>query len=100
MNKNMKTYLPVVLSFLIGATFCNGYSAEAQQAPAQKSELVGPKGTYELITPQNSALILIDHQPQMAFGVQSIDRQALLNNVVGLAKAGRAFKVPVVLTTV
>lgn len=29
----------------------------------------------ELLTPQNSQLIIIDHQPQMAFGVQSIDRQ-------------------------
>ena len=41
----------------------------------------------ELLNPPNSALILIDHQPQMAFGVQSIDRQTLKNNTVGLAKA-------------
>ncbi len=54
----------------------------------------------ELITPQNSALVLIDHQPQMTFGVQSIDRQLLVNNVVGLAKAARAFNIPTVLTTV
>lgn len=53
-----------------------------------------------LITPQNSALILIDHQPQMSFGVQSIDRQMLINNVTGLAKAARVFDVPTVLTTV
>jgi len=39
----------------------------------------------ELLTPQNSQLIIIDQQPQMAFGVQSIDRQALKNNVVALA---------------
>ena len=31
----------------------------------------------DLLTPENSQLIFIDHQPQMAFGVQSIDRQAL-----------------------
>jgi len=37
----------------------------------------------ELLTPQNSQLIFIDQQPQMAFGVQSIDRQILKNNVVG-----------------
>ena len=55
---------------------------------------------HGLITPQNSALILIDHQPQMAFAVQSIDRQALSNNVTGLAKAARVFDVPTVLTTV
>ncbi len=54
----------------------------------------------ELLTPQNSALVLIDHQPQMTFGVQSIDRQLLVSNVVGLAKAAKAFRVPTVLTTV
>jgi nicotinamidase-related amidase len=54
----------------------------------------------EVLTPQNSQLIIIDHQPQMAFGVQSIDRQTLKNNVVGLAKAARAFDIPTVITTV
>jgi nicotinamidase-related amidase len=34
-------------------------------------------------------VIFIDHQPQMTFGVASIDRQTLLNNTVGLAKADR-----------
>jgi len=54
----------------------------------------------ELLTPHNSQVIFIDHQPQMAFGVQSIDRQTLKNNVVALAKAAKAFKVPVTITTV
>ncbi|MBI5115260.1 hydrolase [Candidatus Poribacteria bacterium] len=53
-----------------------------------------------LLTPENSAFLFIDHQPQMFFGVQSIDRQLLINNVVGLAKAARIFKAPVVLTTI
>ena len=34
-----------------------------------------------LLTPQNGQLIIIDHQPQMALGVQSVDRQALQDNV-------------------
>lgn len=55
---------------------------------------------HSLLTPDNCALVLIDHQPQMAFGVQSIDRQTLINNVVGLAKAAKIFGVPVILTTV
>jgi len=59
-----------------------------------------PKGAYELLTPQNSTLLLIDHQPQMAFGVQSHDRGLILNNTVGLAKAAKVFKVPTILTTV
>jgi len=54
----------------------------------------------EVLTPQNAQLIIIDHQPQMAFGVQSIDRQTLKNNVVGLAKAAKAFGIPTVITTV
>ncbi|MGU7816437.1 hydrolase [Burkholderia sp. AW49-1] len=54
----------------------------------------------EVLTPQNSQLIFIDQQPQMAFGVQSIDRQTLRNNVVGLAKAAKAFNIPTTITTV
>jgi hypothetical protein len=44
---------------------------------------------HSLLTPQNCTVIFIDHQPQMTFGVASIDRQTLLNNTVGLAKADR-----------
>jgi nicotinamidase-related amidase len=54
----------------------------------------------ELLTPGNSQLIFIDHQPQMAFGVQSIDRQTLKNNVVALAKSAKVFGIPTTLTTV
>ncbi|EDS88570.1 isochorismatase family protein [Burkholderia pseudomallei S13] len=54
----------------------------------------------EVLTPHNSQLIFIDQQPQMAFGVQSIDRQTLKNNVVGLAKAAKIFNVPTTITTV
>jgi len=53
-----------------------------------------------LLTPQNSMLLLIDHQPQMAFASHSMDIQLLINNVTGLAKSAKIFKVPVVLTTV
>src|SRR5580700_7033649 len=53
-----------------------------------------------LITPENSVLILIDHQPWVAFAVESIDRSLLVNNVTGLARAAKALGVPTVLTTV
>jgi nicotinamidase-related amidase len=56
--------------------------------------------TQRLLTPDNCVVILIDHQPQMFFGVQSIDRQTLINNTLGLAKAAKVFKVPTILTTV
>jgi nicotinamidase-related amidase len=54
----------------------------------------------EVLTPHNSQIIFIDQQPQMAFGVQSIDRQVLKNNVVGLAKAAKIFSIPATITTV
>ncbi|MBI3370518.1 MAG: hydrolase [Betaproteobacteria bacterium] len=55
---------------------------------------------HELLTPANNVLVLIDYQPQMLFGVMSIDRQLLKNNAVALAKSATAFKVPTVLTSV
>lgn len=54
----------------------------------------------DVLTPDNCQLIFIDHQPQMAFGVQSIDRQTLKNNTVALAKAAKIFGIPTTITTV
>jgi len=53
-----------------------------------------------LLTPDNCVIALIDHQPQMMFGVAGVDRQSIINNTVALGKAARVFDVPVVLTTV
>jgi nicotinamidase-related amidase len=54
-----------------------------------------------LLTADNSALVFIDHQPQMSFGVGSgIDRQLLMNNVLMLARGAKEFGVPTILTTV
>src|SRR3984893_18238431 len=53
-----------------------------------------------LLTPDNCVVTLIDHQPQMLFGVANFDRQSIINNTVALAKAAKVFAVPVVLSTV
>src|SRR5438132_4881725 len=53
-----------------------------------------------LLTPDNCVVALIDHQPQMLFGVSNFDRQSIINNTVALAKAARVFSLPVVLSTV
>ncbi len=53
-----------------------------------------------LLTRDNCALAFIDHQPQMTFGVSSIERQLLVNNVLMLAKGAALFHVPTILTTV
>lgn len=54
----------------------------------------------KLYTPEDTALVLIDWQPQMLFGVANADRAALLNNVTLLAKVAKEFRVPTVVTAV
>lgn len=54
----------------------------------------------EMLTPQNSAISLIDFQPAMYQGVQSHDRIVPFNNVQALAKSAKLFEVPLVLSTV
>jgi nicotinamidase-related amidase len=68
------------------------------QLTARRNSVTQSK--LELLTPDNCQLIFVDHQPQMAFGVQSIDRQTLKNNVVALARSARVFNVPTIITTV
>jgi nicotinamidase-related amidase len=54
----------------------------------------------KLYTPEDAAIVFIDHQPQMLFGVANIDRATLINNVTLLAKVAKEFNVPTVLTAV
>ena len=56
-------------------------------------------GLGALLTPDNCALILIDHQPFQFAGLRSHDTRTIINNVVGLAKSAKAFNVPTLLTT-
>ncbi|MER5914216.1 hydrolase [Streptomyces sp. NPDC001982] len=54
----------------------------------------------DLLTPDNSVMLFVDHQPQMFFGTGSGDRASIINATVGLGKAAKVFNVPTVLTTV
>ncbi len=57
-------------------------------------------GLDAMLTPDNCVLMLIDHQPFQVSGVKNIDTVLMINNVVSLAKAAKAFNVPTLLTTV
>jgi nicotinamidase-related amidase len=57
-------------------------------------------GLDALLAPERSVLLLIDHQPFQFSNLNSHDPTLIINNVVGLAKAAKAFSVPTVLTTV
>lgn len=56
--------------------------------------------TDPLLTPSNSVLIFIDYQPPQVNTIASMDRPTLINNVVTLAKIGKAYGLPIVLSTV
>ena len=55
---------------------------------------------HRLYTAQDTAVAFIDHQPQMTFGVASMDRATLINNVTLFAKVAKEFNVPAILTSV
>ena len=57
-------------------------------------------GSGALLTPQNCALILIDHQPFQFTGLNSHDPQTIVNNVVGLAKSAKIWEIPTCLVFV
>ena len=50
---------------------------------------------YEPLTSENAALILIDHQVGLMTGVRDYSTGELKHNVVGLAKAAKALKLPI-----
>jgi len=56
-------------------------------------------GSDILLKPVDCVLLLVDFQAGLGFGVESMSRQAVLNNAVALAKTATAFHVPVVAST-
>ncbi|MFD6329664.1 hydrolase [Streptomyces niveus] len=57
-------------------------------------------GLDALLAPEESVLVLIDHQPFQFANLHSHEPTMIVNNVVGLAKAAKVFDVPTILTTV
>jgi nicotinamidase-related amidase len=55
--------------------------------------------TDSLLQPSQCALLLIDQQAGLAFGVGSLDRQTLLNNTIALAKTAAVFAIPIIAST-
>src|SRR6201988_3504173 len=53
-----------------------------------------------LLPPQNSVLAVIDYQPSQFSGVNSIDRDLLLENIVSTVKPAKAFRMPIVHSTI
>lgn len=57
-------------------------------------------GLASLLRPEDSVVVLIDHQPYQLANLNSHDPQAVVNNTTALAKVAKAFNVPTILTSV
>src|SRR5947207_8954800 len=65
------------------------------------TQSAAPKnGLNALLTPEDSVLVLIDHQPYQFANLNSHEPTMIVNNVIGLAKTAKVFNVPTILTTV
>jgi nicotinamidase-related amidase len=62
-----------------------------------KNPKIGLEG---LLRPEDSILVLIDHQPYQFTNLNSHEPTMIINNVIGLAKSAKVFNVPTILTTV
>ncbi len=58
-----------------------------------------PTHPYDPLTSENAALVLVDHQVGLMTGVRDYSIAELKHNVVGLARAAKALKLPIVVTT-
>src|ERR1700676_2587851 len=57
-------------------------------------------GLDALLRPENSVLVLIDHQPYQFANLHSHEPTMIINNVIALAKLAKVFSVPTILSTV
>ncbi len=56
-------------------------------------------GLDALLRPEDSILVLIDHQPYQFTNLNSHEPTTIINNLIGLAKTAKVFNVPTILTT-
>src|SRR6266853_1018163 len=68
-------------------------------SPQKENAMNNQARPYEPLTSQNAALVLVDHQVGLMTGVRDISTGELKHNVVGLAKAARLHKLPIIVTT-
>src|SRR6202795_791545 len=57
-------------------------------------------GLDGLLRPDNSVLVLIDHQPYQFANLHSHEPTMIINNVIALGKLAKVFNVPTILSTV
>ncbi|NQX77961.1 hydrolase [Gilvibacter sp.] len=90
--KNLKLTIVALLLSTVSFAQWDQYNPNPNNDPANASK--------ELLNPTNHSLLLIDHQSQMAFAVESQPIEELRNNLGLLAASASLYEVPTVVTTV
>src|SRR4051794_26217792 len=74
-------------------------AATAQPQLSQEDAMTNQARPYEPLTTENAALVLVDHQVGLMTGVRDYSTGELKHNVMALAKAAKALKLPIIITT-
>src|SRR5450631_939489 len=80
-------------------SMCNGRN-DSERGALMSSEPTRDPRADHLLTPENSALIIIDYQPSQLQLVKSIDHDLLMRNILSVSQLAKLFGVPIVLSTV
>lgn len=83
------------LGAAIAATTVLPAAAQPQTAASE----LKPRNNYSPLTPDNAAVILVDHQVGLMTGVRDYSTGELKHNVVAFAKAAQVLKLPIIATT-
>ena len=92
----LQTSSLAAVTTLLGAAPVIGAS---QPTSSREKIMADEAHPYEPLTSENAALVLIDHQVGLMTGVRDYSTGELKHNVVALAKAAKALKLPIVATT-
>jgi len=93
-------FIPSIVQIKKTKQPCNNYIVRKKLNKIKHKPKKKMSNYHKLYTPDDSAVVFIDHQPQMTFGVANTDRATLINNVTLLAKVAKEFQVPAVITAV
>ncbi len=105
--KPMKALLPLVVALATSFTSIASQAVEIKTINGVANYPEGYQGTPKravnedpFLSPENSALIVIDYQPHILMGVRNIDHKDLLNNMTGLIKTAVMYDLPIIFSHV
>lgn len=105
--KPMKFLLPIALAITTSFVSANSQVPDIKTVNGVASYPAGYQGTPKravsedpFLSPENSALIVIDYQPHILMGVRNIDHKDLINNMTGLIKTAVMYDLPIIFSHV